>query len=192
MVSTDPLMEVRGARSSWLTIPRNSARILSSSFRDVISCRVTTHRLHLARRASNRDGVALTRTVTDRPSGTLRTISSGPHRVSPVLSSLGDGQNLDRYLRSVGPPVVSGTSSNLLRGLIRVHAGFSTIRTRLPVEGDRRSRPGVEDRHTHGRGVDQRLQARPRPLFVPVPAGVGDDQRRLGRRTAPASPRPRG
>ena len=84
-VSADPLMEVRGARSSWLTIPRNSARSLSSSFRDVMSCRVTTT-VSNSLSSSERDGVALTRTVIDRPSGTLRTISSA-RTVSPALSA---------------------------------------------------------------------------------------------------------
>ena len=85
-VSADPLMEVRGARSSWLTIPRNSARSLSNSFRDAMSCRVTTT-VSASLSSSSCDGVALTRTVTDRPSGTLRTISS-PRTVSPPISSL--------------------------------------------------------------------------------------------------------
>ena len=39
---------------------------------------------------------------------------------------------------------------------------------------------GVEDRHAHRGGFDQRLQAGPGPPFLPVPSGVGDGQGRLG------------
>ena len=51
----------------------------------------------------------------------------------------------------------------------------------LPVEGDRRARPGVEYDDAHGGGVDQGLQIGPGLLLAPVTAGVGDDQRRLRR-----------
>ena len=37
-----PLMEVSGTRSSWLTIPKNSARSRASSSWGVMSCTVTT------------------------------------------------------------------------------------------------------------------------------------------------------
>ena len=50
----------------------------------------------------------------------------------------------------------------------------------LPVEGDRRSRPGVEYDDAHRRGVDQGLEIGPGLLLTAVPVGVGDDQRRLG------------
>ena len=51
---------------------------------------------------------------------------------------------------------------------------------RLPVEGHRGSRAQGEDDHAHGGGVDEGLQVGPGPQLIPVPAGVGDDQRRLG------------
>ena len=40
-VAAEPLMEASGARSSWLTMARNSARSRSSSSSGVMSCRVT-------------------------------------------------------------------------------------------------------------------------------------------------------
>ena len=40
-VAVEPLIEVSGARSSWLTIPRNSARCRSSSSSGARSCMVT-------------------------------------------------------------------------------------------------------------------------------------------------------
>ena len=41
-VAAEPLMEVSGVLSSWLTMPRNSARRRSISSSGVMSCRVTT------------------------------------------------------------------------------------------------------------------------------------------------------
>ena len=41
-VAAEPLMDVRGARSSWLTVARNSARSRSCSASGVRSCSVTT------------------------------------------------------------------------------------------------------------------------------------------------------
>ena len=83
-VAAEPLMEVSGARSSWLTIPRNSARSRSSSSKGVMSCRVTTK--DSISPPSERMGVALTSVVTLRPSGTWMTISSA-RTVSPVLNA---------------------------------------------------------------------------------------------------------
>ena len=40
-VAVEPLIEVSGARNSWLNVSRNSARSRSSSSRGVMSCRVT-------------------------------------------------------------------------------------------------------------------------------------------------------
>ena len=41
-VAVEPLIAASGVRSSWLTMPRNSARIRSSSSIGARSCRVTT------------------------------------------------------------------------------------------------------------------------------------------------------
>ena len=71
---TEPRMEVRGIRSSWLTMPRNSARSRSCSSTAAMSCMATT--TDSTSPSSERMGVALSSTVTLRPSGTLMTISS--------------------------------------------------------------------------------------------------------------------
>ena len=89
-VSTDPLMAARGVRSSWLTMPRNSARSRSRSSCGVMSCRVTT--TDSTSPSSERMGVALTRVVTLLPSGGCRTISSA-RTVSPVLSPWARGNS---------------------------------------------------------------------------------------------------
>ena len=52
--------------------------------------------------------------------------------------------------------------------------------SRLPVDRRHAPRLRVEHQDAHRRGVDQGLQVGPGPLLVPVPAGVGDDQRSLG------------
>ena len=77
-------MVASGVRSSWLTMPRNSARSRSRSSSGVRSCRVTT--TDSTPPSSERMGVALSSAVTLRPSGTRRTISSA-RTVSPALSS---------------------------------------------------------------------------------------------------------
>ena len=73
-VAAQPLIDTSGACSSWLTMPRNSARSRSSSSRGVRSCRVTTS--DSTAPSSARIAVALTSAVTLRPSGTSSTISS--------------------------------------------------------------------------------------------------------------------
>ena len=83
-------MEVSGARSSWLTMPRNSARNRSSSSSGARSCMVTT--TDSTSPSSDRIGVALTSVVTLRPSGTSSTISSA-RTVSALLSSRDSGNS---------------------------------------------------------------------------------------------------
>ena len=90
-VAVEPLMEVRGARSSWLTVARNSARSRSISLTSAMSCRVIT--IDSTSPPSERMGVALSSTVTLRPSGASRTISS-LRTVSPALSSSARGSPL--------------------------------------------------------------------------------------------------
>ena len=74
MVVAEPLMEVSGVRSSWLTMPRNSARSRSNSTRGVMSCMVTTK--DSTPPSSEWMGVALSNTVTLRPAAVSNTISS--------------------------------------------------------------------------------------------------------------------
>ena len=87
---TDPMMEVRGVRSSWLTIARNSARSRSCSSTSAMSCMVTI--IDSTEPSSERMGVALSSTVTHRPSGTRMTISSA-RNVSPNLRSSAIGKS---------------------------------------------------------------------------------------------------
>ena len=78
------MMVASGVRSSWLTMPRNSARNCSISSSGVMSCSVTTK--DSTPPSSERMGVALSSAATLRPSGTRSTISSA-RTVSPALSS---------------------------------------------------------------------------------------------------------
>ena len=80
-LAAEPLMAVNGIRSSWLTVPRNSARSRSSSSNGVMSCRVAmTDKISPC---AERTGVALMTVVTACPSGRWMTISSA-RTVSPV------------------------------------------------------------------------------------------------------------
>ena len=168
-------MEVRGVRSSWLTMPRNSARSRSSSSSGVMSCRVTT--TDSTSPSSERMGVALTRVVTLRPSGASRTISSA-RTVSPVLSPWARGNSSRETSRPSARRKVS-----MSRSCSAEPSGIAQAADdppRLPVDRHRVPRLRVEDQDAHGSGVHQGLQVGPGPLLLPVPAGVGDDQRRLG------------
>ena len=174
-VAADPLMEASGARSSWLTMPRNSARSRSISSSGVMSCRVTITDSTSPR--SERMEVALIRTVILRPSGTSMTISSA-RTVSLVASTRARG-NSSRENSDPSALRMVNTSSSCSTGWPGVRRGVQDPQ-RLPVEGNRGSRAQVEDGHAHGGGVDKGLQVGPGPQLIPVPAGVGDDQRRLG------------
>ena len=107
-VVTEPLMEVSGVRSSWLTMPRNSARSRSSSSIGVMSCRVTTK--DSTSPSSERMGVALSSAVTLRPSGTWMTISSA-RTVSPVFSACARGNSRSDTSRPSARRTVTTSSS---------------------------------------------------------------------------------
>ena len=87
-VEVEPLIEISGVRSSWLTRLRNWALCRSSSSRGSRSCIVTT--TDTTSPAAPRLGVALTSVLTLRPSGTESTISSA-RTVSALLSCCASG-----------------------------------------------------------------------------------------------------
>ena len=168
-------MEVSGVRSSWLTMPRNSARSRSISSIGVMSCMVTT--TDSTSPSSERMDVALIRVVTLRPSGAWRTISSA-RTVSPVLSAWARG-NSSRETSLPSARRKVSTSSSCSAEPPGAHRSL-TIRLASRLSDTGVPRPGVEDQDAHGSRVHQGLQAGPGPPLVPVPAGVGDDQRGLG------------
>ena len=174
-VSVEPLMAARGVRSSWLTMPRNSARSRSRSSSGVMSWMEMT--TDSTSPSSERMGVALTRAVMLRPSGARSTISSAC-TVSPVISPWDRGNSSRETSRPSARRKVS-TSSKLLRRPVRL-AQAADDPPGLPVDGADAAGAGVQDQHAHRRGVHQGFQVGPSPLLVAVPAGVGDDQRRLG------------
>ena len=87
-MAADPLIALSGARSSWLTISRNSARWRSSSCSGARSCTVTT--TDSTAPSEEWIGVTLTSVVTLRPSGVESTISSA-RTVCASLSTLPSG-----------------------------------------------------------------------------------------------------
>ena len=105
--AAEPLMEVRGARSSWLTMARNSARCSCNSSKGVRSCRVTTTVSTVP--SSVGMGVALMMVVTLRPSGTPITISSA-RTVSPLLSAWASGNSAREISRPSARRKVSSSS----------------------------------------------------------------------------------
>ena len=122
-VAVEPLMDISGVRSSWLTMPRNSARRRSSSSNGARSCRVTTIDSTVLSR--ERIGVALTRVVMRRPSGTESVISSA-RTVSTVLMCCAIGNSAREISRPSARRhvIVSSSSSTGCPGLLRP----STIR----------------------------------------------------------------
>ena len=90
--SAEPLIEISGARSSWLTRPRNSVRIRSISSSGARSCIVTTTDSTVP--AAERIGVELISVLTLRPSGTDSTTSSA-RTVSPSPNCSASGNSLN-------------------------------------------------------------------------------------------------
>ena len=86
-VAVEPLMAVRGDRSSWLTMPSSSVCSRSAFSMGPRSCRVTT--TDSTSPPSPRMGAALTRVRTSRPSGTASTITSSRNATTPAGSDGG-------------------------------------------------------------------------------------------------------
>ena len=133
------------------------------------------HRLHLP--LLREDGSGVDQGGDAAPAGGPEHHLLGPHRL-PGDQGLGQGQLPQGDLPPVGPPVGQHLQK-LLRRAARL-AQAADDPPGLPVDRHRVPRPGVQDQHAHRRGVHQGLQVGPGPLLVPVAAGVGDDQGRLG------------
>ena len=173
-VAAEPLIEVSGARSSWLTMPRNSARSRSSSWSGAMSCMVTTS--DSTAPSTERIGVALTRAVALLPPGTESTTSSA--RTVPKLAERRRQPGLgERDFASVGAPHDQRVLELLHRGAR--HAQALHDPPRLAIERHRTAGAEIDDDHADRRGLDQRLQVRARPPLVAVCAGVDDGRRRL-------------
>ena len=108
-VAVEPLMEVSGARSSWLTIPRNSARSRLNSSSGAKSCMVTTTDSTVP--SSERTGVALINVLTLRPSGTESTISSASTFLA-LLNSRASGNSSSAISRPLANRHVSTSAKS--------------------------------------------------------------------------------
>ena len=112
-VAAEPLMALSGARSSWLTKPRNSARNRSSSSSGARSCMVTI--MDSTSSSADRIGVALTSVFTLRPSGTESTISSA-RTVSGLVHCRASGNSSRAISRpSARRYVITSSSSSAER-----------------------------------------------------------------------------
>ena len=128
--AAEPLIEVRGVSSSWLTMPRNSARCRPSSSRGVMSWAVTTS--DTTSPSSERMGVALTRVVTVRPSGKWMTISSA-RTVSPLSSACCTGRSPGEIRRPSARRKVSAPSSSSRERPVRLRSPASRRASRFRV-----------------------------------------------------------
>ena len=174
-VAAEPFIDVSGARSSWLTMPRNSARRRSSSSSDVMSCTVTT--TETTSPSSDHIDVALTSVLVSVPSGRRNTTSSAL-TLSPLVAARSSGSSWggDRAPLSIRwYDTVRRKSPNVSA----VSAGAGDDALRLPVELHHVPRLRVEDQHTHRGCVDERLQLGIDALLFPVDPRVRDRHRRL-------------
>ena len=172
-VAAEPLMEVSGARSSWLTMPRNSARNRSSSSSGAKSCRVTT--TDSTSSSAERIGVALTSVFTLRPSGTESTISSA-RTVSPLFNCRVRGN----WSREISRPsarrqvttssICSGERPGMCRSAtIRFASRFSDVG--LPVRASKTTTPTGEVSTRTSRSARARRSSRcVRALAIAVAA----------------------
>ena len=108
IVVAEPRIVVSGVRSSWLTMPRNSARSRSMSSSADMSWNTNTY--DSISPPAARTGAAFSSTVTLRPSGTPSTISSA-RTVSPVASPSASGSSASDTSRPSARRMVSTSSS---------------------------------------------------------------------------------
>ena len=161
-VVVEPLMEVSGARSSWLTRPKHSARWRSSSSSGARSCMVTT--TDSTAPSLEWIGAALTSVVTLRPSGTDITTSSPRLGVASRSTSASGSSSRAISLPSANRHVI--TFSKCSGGWPEVRR-LSTIRvvsrlndTGLPVRASKTATPTGEMSTRVSRSVRARCSSR--------------------------------
>ena len=169
-VAAEPLMEVSGARNSWLTMPRNSNRCRSACSKGVRSCSVTT--IEPALPPSAPTGPALTSALMSRPSAPVSTATSArngspfPNSFSATSRPSANRQVKVAASRSAERPGLRRPS------MIRLASRLSD--TRVPLPASNTATP-------HRRGVVQGLEVRPAPLLHVMGAGVTDGRGRQRR-----------
>ena len=174
-VAAAPLIDVSGARSSWLTMARNSARSRSRSSSGVMSCSVAT--TDTSSPSSERIGEALTRVVTLVPSRRSIT-SSSACTASPSRTARTTGNSLkatsDPSMRRQVSPHTSCVASRASAG------GAPTMRraSRLTITTVRELASTTNT--PTGDVLTRSLEVGLGSLLIAVAAGVGDRHRRLG------------
>ena len=170
----EPLMEVSGTRSSWLTMPRNSARWRSSSSSGARSCMVTT--TDATAPSSAWIGVALIERGDAAPVGGREHDLLGAHRLGAAQRPR-QRQFVEGDLAPVGE--AAGEDPEQVLGGAARHAQALDDAPCLAVEQGRAAGPDVEHDHADRGGLDQRLEVGAGALLGAVGARVGDRGRRL-------------
>ena len=145
-VAVEPLMEISGVRSSWLTMARNPSRCRSSSSSGARSCRVTT--TDSTSPSAARIGVELTSVRTPWPSGSDSTISSA-RTLSPLLSCRAIGISASdtsrpSARRHVTTPSSSSMGPSELRRPSTIRRASRLIETGCPVRASKTTTPTGE------------------------------------------------
>ena len=174
-VAAEPLMVVSGVRSSWLTMPKNSARSRCRSSSGVMSCTVAT--TDTTAPSSEKIGVAFTTVVTAWPSGSCMMISLGAHGLAAFQRPF-RWHFRERNLTSIRTP--EGQYAEDFRLATTRCAEPADNPPRLLIERHEIARLRVKDRDAHGHGVDQGLQVVLGPMLLRVSAGVDNGHSRLG------------
>ena len=173
--AAEPLMEVSGARNSWLTMPRNSARRRSSSSSGARSCMVTTTETTSPR--APRIGVTLMSVSFHAASvGHREQDLLGTHR-RRVAKGADQRHLAERKLAPVGEAAVD----DLQQLLGRTTGGAQSLHDASGLAVERHQKPAlrVEHHDADRRGLDQGFEIGPGALLVVVDAGVGDRGGRL-------------
>ena len=186
-------MEVSGARSSWLTMPRNSARNRSSSSSGARSCRVTT--IDTAVPSAERMGVALTRSVTFRPSGTESTTSSARTvSASPITRFTGKSASATSRPSENRHVSASSSCSGEEPGALSLPASRRASRlneTGWPVAASKTATPTGEVSTRASRSARARCSSQcTRALATALAACTANNTRRSSSSTVKACPPP--
>ena len=184
-VPAEPLIEASGARSSWLTILRNSARWRSRSSNGARSCIVTMTEASFSS-SPERIGVRLISVRTLRPSGTDSSTSSA--RIGAASSSRpASGSSPSPTSRPSGKRHVT-TSSNCSGGESGVRIS-STMRRASRFTDATRPLPASNTTTPTGE-VSTSASSQPAPAPPRGACARSRSPRPPARRTAPGSPRP--
>ena len=174
-VAAEPLTELSGARSSWLTMPRNAA---SLAFH-LPQRREVLHRDHHRdhRAVLGVDGRRVDQHGDAAPIGNRQLNLLGAHRLGAAQHAR-EGKLGERERAPVGEAAGHDTEE-VLGGAPRCAQALGDA-PRLAVERGEVAGRGVEHGHPDRRGLDQGFEVGTRAALVAVGARMGDGGRGLG------------